>query len=131
MVRCDGTRSSQSAPRPREAAFREPMAMITFEGTRSMESQIDGMHLKVEKMETNVTTKEQHIIFIQKVICRRVARPHDNPGMTSASMRKQTSDNEDKSMEAMLVLTNRGTPLHQGSIVSADWVWGRPKWIKG
>ena len=34
-------------------------------------------------------------------------------------MRKQTLDNEDKSTVAMLVLTNRGTPLQQGSIGSA------------
>ena len=85
--------------------------MITFEATRSMESLVDGMHLKVDKMEPNVTTKEQRNIFIQKDIWRY---------LTSTSMRKQTPDNEEKSMEDMLVLTNRGTPLQQGSIGSAD-----------
>ena len=90
-----------------------------IKGTRLMEGQINGMHLKVDKMETNVTTKVQHNIFIQKDICRGVFRPRDNPSVTSTSTRKQTLDNEDKSTVAMLVLTNRGTPLQQGSIGSA------------
>ena len=34
-------------------------------------------------------------------------------------MRKQTLDNKDRSMKDKLVLTNKGTPMQQGSIRSA------------
>ena len=100
-------------------ALQVQMSRTTSEETRSRKSQIYGMHSKMDKMEPNVTTTVQHNIFIQKDICRGVDRPHNNPGLTSTSMRKQTLDNEDKSTVAMLVLTNRGTPLQQGSIGSA------------
>ena len=92
-------------------AFQDQMLMATTEGTRSMKSQIDGMHSKVDKMEPNVTTTVQQNIFIQKDIWGY---------LTSTSTRKQTQNNKDKSMEDKLVLTNKGTPVQQGSNRSAD-----------
>jgi hypothetical protein len=45
-------------------SFAKPIWVV--ERTGSMESQIGVMHLEVNKMETNITTKEQHNIFTEK-----------------------------------------------------------------
>ena len=62
-------------------------------------------------MEPNVTTMEQQNIFRRKNIWGY---------LTSTSAQKQTLDNNDRSMEDKLELTNKGTPVQQGSNRSAD-----------
>ena len=62
-------------------------------------------------MGPNVTTMEQQNIFRRKNIWGY---------LTSTSAQKQTLDNNDRSMEDKLELTNKGTPVQQGSNRSAE-----------
>ena len=92
-------------------ALQVQVSRTTSEEPRTRKSQIDGMHSEVDKMEPNVTTTVKHNIFIRRDIWGYLA---------STYVQKQILYNNNRSMEEKLELTNKGTPVQQGSNRSTD-----------
>jgi hypothetical protein len=94
-------------------ALQVQMSGTTSEGRRSRKRQIDGMHSKMDKMQPNVTTMVQ--TAAQHLYTERYLGIFDEYTLTETNFKQQRQNNEDK-----LELANKGTPMQQGSIRSAD-----------